>query len=86
MKATATHPSTGWPGQSWLNLATMMPGITMEINMTMEPTIRMGFLPTLSMMAMAGRVLMKKTTPVTPVAKRAVVPPVRPRLWKTLLA
>jgi hypothetical protein len=32
----------------------------------------------------AGTVLTKKTTPVTPVASSAMVPPVRPRLLKTL--
>ena len=33
---------------------------------------------------MPGIVLMRKTTPVTPVAKRATVPLVSPRLVKTL--
>lgn len=34
------------------------------------------------MRTMAGTVLTKKTTPVTPVASKAVVPPVKPRLTK----
>lgn len=33
---------------------------------------------------MAGTVLIMNTTPVTPVASRAMVPPVRPRLTNTL--
>jgi hypothetical protein len=33
---------------------------------------------------MAGMVLTMKTTPVTPVANNAMVPPVNPRLTKTL--
>jgi hypothetical protein len=35
---------------------------------------------------MAGMVATKKTTPVTPVARSAWVPPVRPRSSKTLEA
>ena len=34
----------------------------------------------------AGMVEMRKTTPVTPVARRAMVPPVRPSDWKTFEA
>ena len=37
-------------------------------------------------LTMAGIVLMRKTTPVTPVASSAVVPPVRPKLWKIFVA
>lgn len=35
---------------------------------------------------MPGTVEMRKTTPVTPVARRAMVPEVRPRDWKMLEA
>ena len=37
-------------------------------------------------LTMAGTVLTMKTTPVTPVASRAVVPPVKPRVMKMLVA
>lgn len=79
--------------------------MTMLVAMTMEPTMSIGFRPTLSMinctqslvtvhtkidtrreLTMAGTVLTMKTTPVTPVANRAVVPPVRPRVMKMLVA
>ena len=56
----------------------------MDINMTTLPQISIGLRPTLSMTAMAGSVQTKKTTPVTPVARRACVPPVKPKLMKTL--
>jgi hypothetical protein len=33
-------------------------------------------------LTMAGMVLIRNTTPVTPVASSAIVPLVKPRLWK----
>ena len=71
MNATTIQPSAECATQSCLNFATITPAMTMEQNMTIEPTINIGLRPTLSMIAIAGSVLTKKTTPVTPVARSA---------------
>lgn len=58
----------------------------MEMPITADPMSNMGFLPTLSMMIIAGKVLTKNTTPVTPVANIATVTDDKPRLTKTFVA
>jgi hypothetical protein len=79
-----------------------MPTITMEKPITADPISSIGFLPTLSMiiyptistcplaqevrLTMAGIVLTKNTTPVTPVASIATVTEDKPRLTKTFVA
>lgn len=60
--------------------------MTILAHMTADPTSNIGFRPTLSMITIAGRVLMKNTTPVTPVASMATVTELRPRLTKTFVA
>lgn len=83
---TATQPAAAWSTQSCRNLATMIPTIIMETPMTAEPESNIGFLPTLSMINIAGKVLTKNTTPVTPVASIATVTDDNPRLTKTFVA
>jgi hypothetical protein len=57
----------------------MIAGITMNINAAIDLAISIGLRPNLSITNIAGMVKTRNTTPVTPVARSAVVPPVRPK-------
>lgn len=55
-------------------------------NIPKDPIRRRGLRPTLSMIIMAGTVTATFMIPTTPVARSAMVPPVRPRDSKMELA
>jgi hypothetical protein len=64
----------------------MIAGITMNINAAIDLAISIGLRPNLSITNIAGMVKTRKTTPVTRVARSAVVPPVRPKSSNTFEA
>lgn len=81
---TDPHPAAGCVCQLLWHLATIIPVISWQRSIPIEPQINRGLRPTLSIIKMAGIVVTTFMIPIIPVASNELVWPVSPRLSKMI--